>query len=67
MDMTEHVNRMLPVVADSWTQLRKSDIYRLLSQFGVEELDEASAVVLENRPDCKKQIIEDIADIRDNA
>ena len=65
--MTEHVESVLPVVADSWTLLRKSDVYRLLSQFGADELDEVAEIVLAMRPDCKKQVTEAVDDISNNS
>lgn len=59
---TEDVERMLPIVADSWTQLRQCDVYRLLSQFGADCRD-AGAIVLTFRPDLKKHVNDACKDI----
>lgn len=59
---TEDVERMLPIVADSWTQLRRCDVYRLLSQFGAECRD-AGTIVLTFRPDLKKHVNDACEDI----
>jgi len=53
------LNRVLPVVADSWAQLRRSDVDRLLNQIHYDNkvsLLVATGIVATKRPDLQKQI-----------
>jgi len=53
------LNRVLPVVADSWAQLRRSDVDRLLNQIHYDNkvsLLVAAGIVATKRPDLQKQI-----------
>ncbi len=53
------LNRVLPVVADSWKQLRRSDVDRLLNQIFYDDkssLMVAAGIVAAKRPDLQKQI-----------
>lgn len=57
--MRDTVNKMLPIVADSWDKLRSCDVYRLISSvpFGsMDEMGEAVNVILSERPDLAETI-----------
>lgn len=59
----DYLNRVLPVVADSWPQLRRSDVDRLLNQIhydNKESLLVAAGIVAAKRPDLQKQIDESV-------
>lgn len=59
--MTACLNRVLPVVADSWAQLRKSDVFRLLDQViaytSPAELEQACNIIYSKRPDLRDEIV----------
>ena len=60
------LNRVLPVVADSWKQLRKSDVYRLLNSIAYDSpagLQQACNIVFAQRPDLRDQIAEAAVEI----
>lgn len=46
----------LQVVADSWPELRKCDIYRLLDPWFKEDLDALVAAIRANRPDLSEEV-----------
>jgi hypothetical protein len=52
------MDRVLPVVADSWERLRRIDVYRLMTQFHYEtpeSVRRAGEIIGENRPDLKAE------------
>ena len=54
-----YVDKVLPMVADSWQQLRKADVYRLLDQLHEEypdQLHEAGKIIKQQRPDLKHEV-----------
>ena len=60
------LDRMLPVVADSWEQLRGCDVYRLLNSIYYESLGglyKAGDVVVAKRPDLAEAVAEAVRDI----
>ena len=53
------LNRVLPVVADSWEQLRRGDVDRLLDQIHYDDKQSllvAAGIIATQRPDLQKQI-----------
>lgn len=55
------LDRVLPVVADSWEQLRGCDVYRLLNSINYESkesLGKATGIVMLKRPDLSDRIQE---------
>ena len=61
----DYLNRILPVVADSWAQLRQSDVYRLLLNFAgdLAALSQACQIVFEQRSDLRDEIADAAVDI----
>jgi len=62
----ERMNKLLPIVADSWKQLRKSDVYRLLNSIGSDlpaSIEQAANVIHSQRPDLRDEIAECAVDI----
>jgi hypothetical protein len=60
------MDRVLPVVADSWEQLRRCDVYRLLDQIAYDDaksIADARDFVIAKRPDLKSQANEVCADL----
>lgn len=59
MTILQLTNRNLKVVADSWSQLRRSDIYRLLTSIpakSFEEHAEAGKIIVENCPSFEDEV-----------
>lgn len=46
----------LQVVADSWPELRKCDVYRLLDPWFKADLDALVAAIRANRPDLSEEV-----------
>lgn len=46
----------LQVVADSWPELRKCDVYRLLDPWFKEDLGALVAAIRANRPDLSEEV-----------
>lgn len=66
------VERVLPVVADSWEQLRGCDVYRLLDSFAYLEEDkthdmpglrQAAEVIAKRRTDLANHVQEAVDDL----
>jgi hypothetical protein len=54
----DYMDRMLPVVADSWERLRRIDVYRLMTRIHYEtpeSVRRAGEIIGENRPDLKAE------------
>ena len=61
------IDRMLPIVADSWDKLRGCDVFRLLDSIAYESgesLDTAARIVVGNRPDLLARVGEAASEIR---
>lgn len=55
------LNRVLPVVADSWEQLRGCDVERLLDSISYDDQDgvaDAADIIKAKRPDLTAQVDE---------
>ena len=63
MTLAQHVDRLLPKVADSWAKLRKCDVYRLISQYLSTEWKGVGAVIIMNRPDLADEVSACIEDL----
>lgn len=53
------VNLVLPVVADSWDKLRRTDVFRLLDSIAYESiasLNQAGDVISRKRPDLIDEV-----------
>ena len=64
-ELTETLNRALPVVADSWDHLRRCDIYRLLSvphYDGPADVYIAAGIIGNRRPEFAATANADAAD-----
>lgn len=62
------MNRMLPIVADSWDRLRGCDVYRLLSSVYYEKLASlyaAGEAIKTKRPDLTGKVDEAVAEIHE--
>jgi hypothetical protein len=61
------LSRLLPVVADSWKQLRACDVFRLLDSLrcSPDERTEAARLIGVYRPDLRNRAFADLAEIFD--
>jgi len=62
------LNRVLPVVADSWEKLRKCDVYRLLGQIQYDSLESlriAGSLVTKERPEYAQAVQDAIDELCD--
>lgn len=62
------LNRVLPVVADSWEQLRPCDVFRLLDSIYYESLSglyAAGEIIKTKRPDLTKKVDEAVAELHE--
>ena len=60
------MDRVLPVVANSWEQLRRCDVYRLLDQIAYDDaksIADARDFVIAKRPDLKDEANEACCDL----
>jgi hypothetical protein len=61
------IDRMLPIVADSWEQLRGCDVFRLLDSISYESresLDNAARIIVGKRPDLLDRVEDAASEIR---
>lgn len=64
--MTNTIEALLPVVADSWEQLRGCDVFRLLeeiSNVAGAQLLVAASYVMEQRPDLSREVLDSIDEL----
>ena len=64
----ECIESVLPVVADSWSQLRRCDVYRLMSQIHYESyqsLTDAGHIITHKRSDLADEVRGCVAEIKD--
>ena len=57
----ECMNTMLPIVANSWAELRGCDVYRLLNSLNYERLNSllrAAEMIVKQRPDLESQVLD---------
>jgi len=52
----QDVERQLPIVADSWAQLRPCDLFRLLESFPPAGMRAGAAIVAAQRPDLAERV-----------
>lgn len=65
----ECLDTVLPIVADSWDQLRGCDVDRLLDQFHYEHVDslnEAGNIIAKQRPDLHERVAAAVEVIKDD-
>jgi len=60
------LEQLLPIVADSWEQLRACDVWRLLSALdfkSIQEIENAAEIVAIHRPDLASKARDEAGEI----